>query len=99
MCDQFIEIWKGKEMEYIPRNLVVEHLDECKGNPPEICYTFAVIQGIQAFVKDMPAADVAPVVRCRECIHKGKEGEKIVFCENFERDMMPDDFCSAGERE
>lgn len=47
----------------------------------------------------IPAADVAPVVRCRECIHKGKEGENIVFCDNFERDMMPDDFCSAGERE
>ena len=48
--------------EYINRSLVIEHLDECKGSPPELCYTFAVIQAIQAFVKDMPAADVAPVV-------------------------------------
>lgn len=49
-------------------------------------------------IEHLPAADVAPVVRCCECVHKGKEGENIVFCENFERDMMPDDFCSAGER-
>lgn len=35
---------------------------------------------------------------CRECIHRSRPGENIVFCENFERDMMPDDFCSYGAR-
>lgn len=53
---------------------------------------------IEAIVEEIPAADVVPVVRCRDCKHKGKTGKNIIFCENFERDMMPDDFCSCGER-
>lgn len=56
-------------------------------------------KAVESVFSSVPAADVAPVVRCYECIHKGKKGENIVFCENFERDMMPDDFCSVGERE
>lgn len=46
----------------------------------------------------LPAADVAPVVRCRECIYRKNERKDILFCDNFERDMLPDDFCSVGER-
>lgn len=38
------------------------------------------------------------VVRCRECIYKGRVGDEIIFCNNFERDMMLDDFCSFGEQ-
>jgi hypothetical protein len=48
--------------EYIEKETIVRHLEECKGNPPEMCYTFAVIQAVESFVKDVPAADVAPVV-------------------------------------
>ena len=43
-------------------------------------------------------SDVVPVVRCRECIYCARQGDNIVFCDNFERDMMPDDYCSVGER-
>lgn len=42
--------------------------------------------------------DAVPVVRCRECIYATRPGNNIVHCDNFERDMMPDDFCSVGER-
>ena len=45
-----------------------------------------------------PEVDVAPVVRCRECIYRKNERKDILFCDNFERDMLPDDFCSVGER-
>lgn len=45
------------------------------------------------------AADVAPVVRCRECAYATRPGDNIVYCDNFERDMMPDDYCSVGYRE
>lgn len=48
-------------------------------------------------VADFRAADVSPVVRCCKCIYRGNEGENIVFCKNFNRDMLPDDFCSVGE--
>lgn len=42
--------------------------------------------------------DAVPVVRCRECIYCFWQEDNLVYCDNFERDMMPDDFCSVGER-
>lgn len=48
---------------------------------------------------NFPAEDAAQVVRCCKCIHRDDKGENIVFCKNFNRDMMPDDFCSVGESE
>lgn len=56
---------------------------------------------MEQFLHDIqahPAADVVPVVRCRECIYHKNERKDILFCDNFERDMLPDDFCSVGER-
>lgn len=47
---------------------------------------------------DAPTIDAVPVVRCRECIYATRPGDNLVYCDNFERDMMPDDFCSVGER-
>ena len=35
---------------------------------------------------------------CKECVYGIRPGDSIVYCDNFERDMMPDDFCSVGER-
>ena len=46
----------------------------------------------------LPTIDAVPVVRCRECIYATRPGDNIVYCDNFERDMMPDDYCSVGER-
>lgn len=39
------------------------------------------------------------VVRCKDCIYSENEGQDILFCSNFSKDMMPDDYCSVGERE
>lgn len=38
-----------------------------------------------------------PVGRCKDCINATNPGSNIVFCDYFERDMMPDDFCSCFE--
>ena len=46
----------------------------------------------------IPIADVVEVVRCREYVYATSPGDNIVYCDNFERDMMPDDYCSVGER-
>ena len=46
----------------------------------------------------LPTIDAVPVVRCLECIYATRPGDNIVYCDNFERDMMPDDYCSVGER-
>lgn len=51
-------------------------------------------------VASIQAADVVvvPVVRCRECAYATRPGDNIIYCDNFERDMMPDDYCSVGYR-
>lgn len=57
------------------------------------------VRDVNAVLKSLPAADVAPVVRCRECKHYTDWGA----CGNTDNgwdapQMGPDDFCSRGER-
>ena len=55
-----------------------------------------------AFIDKEPAADVAPVVRCKDCHWRGREECAMFYCcecgeqHTWETD---DDFCSYGERE
>ena len=63
---------------------------------------------ILAIVDAQPTADVAPVVRCRECKHyrehrTKKYGNLICRCMrmgkyDMDYPVRPDDFCSYGER-
>ena len=50
----------------------------------------------------IPASDVAPVVRCVNCIHYGAEASAFdawtPFCLKHKVTTFPDDFCSYGER-
>lgn len=38
-----------------------------------------------------------PIGRCGECANACNPGDNIVTCGIFDRDMMPDDFCSQFE--
>lgn len=57
-------------------------------------------------VREAPSADVAPVVRCKDCRcfeerHYEDEGETPrikTVCRLFKRQFYPDDYCSYGER-
>ena len=51
--------------KYIKRETVLAHLQECEGTPPEIAYTFPIYKALERFVEEIPAADVAQVVRGR----------------------------------
>ena len=95
--------------ECIDRTVLLNHLKNCKGQPPEMRYTFAVIQAIESFVKDSPAADVVEVVRCQNCAysHKGCDSDmtKEIWCTYWQKtegkawNMMHfDDFCSHGAK-
>lgn len=65
-------------------------------------------QKITEIVESVPAADVVPVVRCRECKHykehrTKKYGNLICRCTrmgkyDMDYPVKPDDFCSYGER-
>lgn len=49
---------------------------------------------IASEIASLPTADVAPVVRCRDCAHLF--GTLCTVCGLLPR--QPDDFCSRGER-
>ena len=55
--------------EYINRDEILKHLDECKGEPSELCYTYALYRSIEHIVRDIPAADVAEVRRGEWILH------------------------------
>ena len=61
------------------------------------------IAGAMNAIDEMPAADVAPVVRCKDCKNAWHSLEGLRCCiwatseENCETE--PDAFCSFGERQ
>lgn len=61
-------------------------------------YSGALYDGCETdmgLIAEIPAADVAPVVRCRDCKYRdGTPGQPNILCAQ----MHEDDFCSYGER-
>ena len=58
-------------------------------------------EGAMYSLDDVPTADVVEVVRCKDCIRYVDNREACVtYCTRGLRniDVMPDDFCSHGER-
>lgn len=84
--------------EYIKREALVHRLK----SP----YLFNITQRIFDIISEIPAADVAPVVRCKNCkwFADNNDGEWY-GCQMFhvvlitpENAPKPNDFCSYGER-
>ena len=84
--------------EYIRRDDFIQYLEKCKKGAAVTNLVWAAIMAIERDVRDMPAADVAPVVRCKDCKYHYDCG--VHFCNRLRMDC-PDDsdfFCSYGER-
>ena len=61
------------------------------------------VDDICAHVKALPAADVVPVVRCKDCVngevYLNLQGKEYVVCQLNDRSIwLPNQFCSYGER-
>ena len=54
------------------------------------------IETVMEYVENLPAADVAPVVRCKDC--KCYHEERGNFCDYHAAGVSPDWFCWNGER-
>ncbi len=83
--------------EYIERyaaiTTLLAKLDECKHAE------FLFGDEIDTIIRNIPAADVVPVVRCDECVHHDDESP-YHYCRKW-RKNCPDDsdfFCKYGER-
>lgn len=63
---------------------------------------WAAITAIECYVRDMPAAEVAPVVRCKDCQYwkrnAGLTDSPNGHCFEHDIDTNGRDFCSYGER-
>ena len=58
---------------------------------------------LEYIINRIPAADVRPVVLCRDCTHKGwvqepEHGKSVDYCRLIERCVDKQFFCAAGER-
>lgn len=85
--------------EYIDREAAIE---VCKKEYQERLRMLdycgdTVAWNIGGAIKALPAADVAPVVRCKDCVFSHLDGW---FCGGIgimpEHQTLPDDFCSYG---
>lgn len=94
----------------MPKYTDMERLKEAFLNDLEHLQSFDehTVNLILIELEEAPAADVAPVVRCRECKHYREHrtkryGNLVCRCTRMGKHDMsypvkPDDFCSYGER-
>lgn len=45
---------------------------------------------------DAPAADVAPVVRCRDCANFRQNAHGVCWCDEYGGAITPNDYCSRA---
>lgn len=89
--------------EYIRRDDFIQHLEKCKKGTAVTNLVWAAIMAIERDVRDMPAADVAPVVRCKDCNHYDMGVCLKIYSDGSVhpaawQSRKPEDFCSYGER-
>ena len=88
--------------EYIRREDFIQHLEKCKKGAAVTNLVWAAIMAIERDVRDMPAADVAPVVRCKDCKYgdydSKPDGAMVCLRTNDGFWRKETDFCSYGER-
>lgn len=87
--------------EYIERAVAFDAITDLAGKAPTRSAYEAVWKSARA-LKKIPAADVALVVRCKDCkyayINSFSVASGVVFCSSSMKAMQQDDFCSYGER-
>lgn len=98
---------KGKHMakEYIPKNDLEQALIKEAAHLLRYYKRYMsvsdVVEELIGVVRRFPAADVAEVVRCENCIRRGTEDCAMFYrCECGEQHTWEtdNDFCSWGER-
>ena len=92
MKDEYIR--KQAALDALPKPQICEYMDEFGAGRNSCAYD------AEKAIKDVPAADVVPVVRCKNCKHHAyDEIFSCYWCEypGRVRDTTPDGFCEKGE--
>lgn len=61
-----------------------------------------LLRKVVLLLKNAPAADVAKVVRCKDCkylVDATINANGFLICDVSDMEIAPDDFCSYGEAE
>ena len=89
--------------EYISREAAIEEIDKWL----DTVGTALVGKGLSYYgeligcIEDARAADVAEVVRCRDCknlVNTTINANCFLICDISDMEIAPEDFCSHGER-
>lgn len=89
--------------DYIEREAALAYpirKDKCDRKHANKHFIFG-IESVIEFVENLPAADVAPVIRCEECRYyqNAKINKKgFLICPASGMEITEDDYCSYGER-
>ena len=88
--------------DYVSRKAVRDILSALAIRHFELSDLFKIyikaLEDADAEILKIPTADVAPVIRCKDCsyIHAGKD---VYYCRYWEKwGLTPDGFCSCGAR-
>lgn len=76
---------------------MAEYIDREAANLALAEQGFAWDKAKQALAS-VPAADVAPVVRCKDCENAQNECGGMIICRVYKHIMWLQDFCSYGKR-
>lgn len=81
--------------DYISRDMAIARLTKV-----EVTENLATMTDAKRVIADMPAADVAPVVHCKDCKHSYITVDaRCCSCGAFYDVAVPDDFfCALAER-
>lgn len=88
--------------EYIEREAAVKafnNFDAGRADSPP--FTLLTPEEFAEYLYELPAADVAPVVRCKDCKHLAAvnvNGKGIPTCRMSGMEVAPAEFCSRGEK-
>ena len=83
--------------DYIKRKTALEDFERC--NAENQNWT---PQRVKTLLLRQPAADVAEVVRCKDCeylVNTTINANGFLICDISDMEIAPDDFCSYGEAE
>lgn len=80
--------------EYIERGMAIAKLTAL-----EIAEPCATLTDARWLLADMPAADVAPIVRCEKCMYHTDELPGVVYCSHeIGGWVLNEHFCPRGKR-
>lgn len=86
-------------VEYIDREAAIKAVEKADytavANDADSCNA----DYLREVIESVPAVDVVPVVRCKDCKYRTEERRGLVRCRAFNyMPMCVDNFCSYGER-